>query len=206
MQTTFLYKPCTQGAAIQEFSPSLPTFASPHVCRSDLFYTTCFPCSVPRHPEHWIKKLIKSRSAMSLSCLYDSIQSSTTDCQEKKNTYQRLFKSVLLKANDLFFSEYNFIIEHLFSIIIHVYKLKYLCTFSQGGDRTNIVREQNYMHHFLALYCIKTSSSWNYCNSPKLLREFFQFWNCVGKNQILLLHSEWPTYITKKLKSRNTLE
>lgn len=58
---------------------------------------------------------------MSLSCLYDSIQSSTTDCQEKKNTYQRLSKSVLLKANDLFFSEYSFIIEHLFCIIIHVY-------------------------------------------------------------------------------------
>lgn len=91
---------------------------------------------------------------MSLSCLYDSIQSSTTDCQEKKNTYQRLLKSVLLKANDLFFSEYNFIIEHLFSIIIHVYKFRNLCTFSQGGDRTNILREQNYMHHFLVLYCI----------------------------------------------------
>lgn len=53
---------------------------------------------------------------MSLSCLYDSIQSSTTDCQEKKNTYQRLLESILLKANELFFSEYNFITEHLFCI------------------------------------------------------------------------------------------
>ena len=91
---------------------------------------------------------------MSLSCLYDSIQSSTTDCQEKKNTYQRLLKSILLKANELFFSEYNlhnFITEHLFCMIIHVYKFKNLYTFSQGGDRTNIVREQNYMHCFLVL-------------------------------------------------------
>lgn len=88
---------------------------------------------------------------MSLSCLYDSIQSSTTDCQEKKNTYQRLLKSVLLKANDLFFSEYNFITEHLFCIIIHVYKFRILYTFSQGGDRTNIVGEQNSMDRFLVL-------------------------------------------------------
>lgn len=89
---------------------------------------------------------------MSLSCLYDSIQSSTTDCQEKKNTYQRLLnKSILLKANDLFFSEYKFITEHLFCIIIHVYKFRNLYTFSQGGDRTNIVGEQNSMDHFLVL-------------------------------------------------------
>lgn len=86
---------------------------------------------------------------MSLSCLYDSIQSSTTDCQEKKNTYQKLL-SILLKANDLLFSEYNFITEHLFCVIIHAYKLRNLHTFSQGGDRTNIVREQNYRHCFLA--------------------------------------------------------
>lgn len=88
---------------------------------------------------------------MSLSCLYDSIQSSTTDCQEKKNTYQRLLKSILLKANDLFFSEYNFITEHLFCIIIHAYKFRNLYTFSQGGDRTNIVGEQNSIDRFLVL-------------------------------------------------------
>lgn len=34
---------------------------------------------VPLHPEHWMKKLMRSNSAKSLSCLYDSIHSSTTD-------------------------------------------------------------------------------------------------------------------------------
>lgn len=34
---------------------------------------------LPLHPEHWMKKLMRSSSARSLSCLYDSIHSSTTD-------------------------------------------------------------------------------------------------------------------------------
>lgn len=36
---------------------------------------------LPLQPEHWMKKLMRSSSARSLSCLYDSIHSSTTDCR-----------------------------------------------------------------------------------------------------------------------------
>lgn len=45
---------------------------------------------LPLHPEHWMKKLIKSKRATSLSCLYASIQSSTTD-YEIKHDQDRLF-------------------------------------------------------------------------------------------------------------------
>lgn len=38
----------------------------------------------PLQPEHWIKKLIKSKRAMSRSFLYASIQSSTTDWERKR--------------------------------------------------------------------------------------------------------------------------
>lgn len=37
-----------------------------------------FQHSVPRHPEHWIKSWLNPCNV--LICLYDSIQSSTTDC------------------------------------------------------------------------------------------------------------------------------
>ena len=44
----------------------------------------------PLHPEHCMKKLMRSRRATSRSVLYDSIQSSTTDC--RKITLNMLLK------------------------------------------------------------------------------------------------------------------
>lgn len=41
----------------------------------------------PLQPEHWMKKLIRSKRATSLSCLYASIQSSTTDWKKKKHDW-----------------------------------------------------------------------------------------------------------------------
>lgn len=54
----------------------------PHTCVSWHRSTWPFPVwgILPLHPEHWMKKLMRSSRARSLSCLYDSIHSSTTDC------------------------------------------------------------------------------------------------------------------------------
>lgn len=43
----------------------------------------CTLLVLPLHPEHWMKKLMRSNRAKSLSCLYDSIHSSTTDCKNR---------------------------------------------------------------------------------------------------------------------------